>query len=139
MSVSLDRPVRVALLSQDEASRASLRAWFGAHDPQLAVVLEASRWGDLLHAEGFPPELVLLDAAISGRRSVTSRVRTLRASGAAVIVLSPAGQEDAAAAQAAQAALSAGAFSVLPRSVPPGLIGEVARAAVGLPVAPAED
>ncbi|WP_440708355.1 hypothetical protein [Herbiconiux sp. YIM B11900] len=136
MSLSGGRPERVAVLSQDEAFSAGLREWFRAHDPELAVVLEATRWGDLLQAKGFPPELVLLDAASSARTSVVSRVRTVRASGAAVIVLSAGGEEDAA---AAQLALSSGAFSVLPRSVPLGLIGEVARAAVGLPVASAEE
>ncbi|WP_291048208.1 hypothetical protein [Herbiconiux sp.] len=136
MSLSGGRPERVAVLSQDEAYSAGLREWFRAHDPELAVVLESTRWGDLLQAADFPPELVLLDAATSGRSSVASRVRTVRASGAAVIVLSRADEEDAA---AAQLALSSGAFSVLPKSVPLGLIGEVARAAVGLGVVTAED
>ncbi len=135
MSLSGGRPERVAVLSQDEAYSAGLREWFRAHDPELAVVLESTRWGDLLQAADFPPELVLLDAATSGRSSVASRVRTVRASGAAVIVLSRADEEDA----AAQLALSSGAFSVLPKSVPLGLIGEVARAAVGLGVVTAED
>lgn len=124
--VSIQPIARVAVVTRDEGFGDALAEWFTAHDPELPVVLRASRWGDLLNDAAFPTDLVVLDAASSTRNSIESRVRTLRASGAAVIVIAPRGDE------VQQRAVSAGAFCVLEKTVPAGLIGEMARGALGL-------
>jgi DNA-binding NarL/FixJ family response regulator len=121
---------RVAIVSKDAPFTQGLQNWIRANDPDLDVVLTVTSWGDLLHDIAFPTDLVVLDAASSTRNSIESRVRTIRASGTAVLVmLTPGGADDP------QHALSAGAFSVLEKSVPFGLVDEMARGAVHLPLA----
>jgi DNA-binding NarL/FixJ family response regulator len=129
LSVSAREGARVAIVSKDISFTGGLSHWLGSNDPQLAVVLAVTSWGDLLHDREFPTDLVVLDAASSKRNSVESRVRTLRASGTAVLVMTAAGTGDD-----PQRAVSAGAFCVLEKSVPLGLIDEMARGAVGLPI-----
>jgi hypothetical protein len=133
MSETSPARASVAVLSRDPNLARRLGAWFGAHDPDLSVTLTAERWGDLLQSDGFPADLVVLDASIRSRTPVESRVRTLRASGSLVIVLRAAGGDRM------QRAASAGAFCVLDSGVPLGLIDEMARAAVGLPLARTPD
>ncbi len=131
MSVSPTEGAQVAIVSNDEMFTLGLRHWLGSNDPELPVVLTVTSWGDLLHDARFPTDLVVLDAASSTRNSVESRVRTLRASGTAVIVMTTVALADD-----PQRAIAAGAFCVLDKSVPLGLIDEMARGAVGLPIVP---
>jgi DNA-binding NarL/FixJ family response regulator len=131
MSDSAAEGARVAIVSKDELFTLGLRHWLGSNDPELAVVLTVDSWGDLLHDPAFPTDLVVLDAASSKRNSVESRVRTLRASGPAVLVMTSLDRDED-----PQRAVDAGAFCVLDKRVPLGLIDEMARGAVGLPVGP---
>jgi DNA-binding NarL/FixJ family response regulator len=131
MSHSSTRRARVAVVSKDAPFADGLREWVGLHDGDLDVVLSVRSWGDLLQDAAFPTDLVVLDAASSTRNSIESRVRTLRASGTAVLVMLSPGATDE-----PQRALSAGAFCALEKTVPFGLVDEMARGAVGLPLGP---
>jgi DNA-binding NarL/FixJ family response regulator len=125
-------PRSVALVSSDPVFTESLRGWIDAEEPALDLVLAVSTWGEMLHDARFPTALVVLDAASSRRNSIQSRVRTLRSTGAAVIVMVAPREEDAAGTD--QRARAAGAFCVLEKSVPPALVCEMARGALGLPI-----
>ncbi|MCS5735632.1 response regulator [Herbiconiux daphne] len=134
MKVSGTRRLRVAIVSGDSQFADGLARWIAVHDGALEVVLSVANWGDLLNDPGFPTDLAVVDAASSQRKSIESRVRTIRASGTAVLVVTAADPDDD-----PQRALSAGAFTVLEKSVPFGLIDEMARGALGLPLAPPSD
>ena len=129
MSVSDGDAARVALVTKDQEFGDGLREWCARSEPALTVTIAVASWGDLLHDPGFPTDVVVLDAASSIRKPVVSRVRTFRAAGSAVIVIVAADDIGD-----PQPAIAAGAFCVLRKGVPFGLIGEMARAAVGLPV-----
>ncbi|MGA1835760.1 hypothetical protein VD659_02395 [Herbiconiux sp. 11R-BC] len=121
----------MAVVSKDEAFSDAVTAWLREHDTALEVVLTATSWGDLLHAPEFPTDVVVLDAGSSRRNSIESRVRTIRAAGTTVIVMTAADSGDD-----VQHAVSSGAFCVLDKSVPMGLVAEMVRGAAGLPLRP---
>jgi len=128
MAESRYRIPTLAIVSKDTAFATRLTDWL-TEDGRLRVVLVVAAWGDLLHDAAFPTDLVVLDAASSTRNPVESRVRTIRSSGTAVIVITPPDDPGS-----ALRAVTAGAFCALERTVPAALIAEMGRGAVGLPV-----
>jgi DNA-binding NarL/FixJ family response regulator len=119
--------VRVAILDDHEVLLDSLGTWIGAHAPEFDVAVLATSWLQLVHDPGFPTDLVLLDFQLREPVSIEARVRTCRAAGAKVIVLS--GVETP---EARERALAAGAEDFLPKSMPMREVIEVARAVTGL-------
>ena len=85
--VSSPAPVRLAVLDDHEVLLDSLASWIGANAPDFDLVLTASTWLELVHSEEFPTELVILDFQLRESVSIEARVRTCRAAGAKVIVL----------------------------------------------------
>jgi DNA-binding NarL/FixJ family response regulator len=119
--------VRVAILDDHEVLLDSLGSWMAAHAPDFDVKVLATSWLQLVHDPGFPTDLVLLDFQLREPVSIEARVRTCRAAGAKVIVLS--GVETP---EARERALAAGAEDFLPKSMPMREVIEVARVATGL-------
>ncbi len=81
-------PVRVAVLIADPDRLGACVRWFEDHAPGFRVAVAARTWPDLVLSPGFPAELVLLDADPGARLSLEARVRTCRAAGARVVVVS---------------------------------------------------
>ncbi|MDQ1582635.1 MAG: hypothetical protein QOF36_689 [Microbacteriaceae bacterium] len=129
-------PVRLALLDDHELLLDSLASWIRVNAPEFDLVLRASTWLDLVHSEAFPTSLVIMDLQLRETVSIEARVRTCRAAGAKVIVLS---------AFDAQAdrdrALDAGASAYLTKAQPLHEVMAVARTVMGLDggVAPTQD
>ena len=119
--------VRVAILDDHEVLLDSLGSWIAAHAPDFEVSVLATSWLQLVHDPAFPTDLVLLDFQLREPVSIEARVRTCRAAGAKVIVLS--GVETP---EARERALAAGAEDFLPKSMPMRDVIEVARAVTGL-------
>jgi len=119
--------VRLAILDDHELVLDGLVSWIGANAPDFEVSLAVSSWLDLVHSDRFPTDLLFLDFQLKETVSIEARVRTCRAAGTTVIVLSgvdsPEAQERAAA---------AGAAAFVTKSEPMDALMAVARTVMGV-------
>src|SRR6187402_3637752 len=119
--------VRLAILDDHEVLLDSLGSWIERNAPDFDLVLSASTWLQLVHSDRFPTELVFLDFQLREPVSIEARVRTCRAAGAKVIVLS--GVDTV---EARDRALAAGAEEFLSKSMPMTEVLEIARQVIGI-------
>jgi DNA-binding NarL/FixJ family response regulator len=120
-------PVRLALLDDHEVLLDSLSSWIGANAPDFDLVLSAHTWLQLVHSDKFPTDLVFIDFQLQEPISIEARVRTCRAAGAKVIVLSSLDTREA-----RDRALEAGASAFLSKTLPMREVMETARAVMGV-------
>lgn len=119
-------PIRLALLDDHEVLLDSLATWIERHAPEFDLVLRAGSWLELVHSDAFPTDLVIMDLQLKETVSIGARVRTCRAAGATVIVLTAVDTpEDR------DAALAAGAVAYLTKTQPMQEVLEAALAAMG--------
>ena len=121
------RAIRVALLDDHEVLLDSMASWLRAHAPDFEVALTATSWLQLVHSPAFPTDLVLIDVQLREPVSIEARVRTCRAAGATVIVLTGLDTPDL-----RDRALRAGAAAFLGKSRPLAEVLAVAREVMGL-------
>ncbi|MEP6843487.1 MAG: response regulator [Pseudolysinimonas sp.] len=119
--------VRLALLDDHEVLLDSLGSWIGQHALDFDVVLSAATWLQLVHSPAFPTELVFIDFQLKEAVSIEARVRTCRAAGAKVIVLSSVDTDEA-----RERALAAGAAEFLSKSIPMTQVMDAARRVMGM-------
>ncbi|WP_309615869.1 response regulator transcription factor [Salinibacterium sp.] len=119
--------VRLAVLDDHEVLLDSLGSWIAANAPDFDLVLSASTWLQLVHSNNFPTDLVFLDFQLKEPVSIEARVRTCRAAGAKVIVLSSLDSPET-----RERALAAGAVAFLAKTLPMRDVMEAARAAMGV-------
>jgi DNA-binding NarL/FixJ family response regulator len=124
-------PVRLAVLDDHELLLDSLASWIGANALDFDLVLAAQTWLELVHSANFPTELVFLDFQLQESISIEARVRTCRAAGAKVIVISSLDTRDA-----RERAMDAGASAFLSKSLPMHEVMDVARRVMGVEVGP---
>lgn len=122
-----DARVRLAILDDHELLLDSLSTWIAAHAPDFDLVLTAPTWFELVQSDQFPTDLVLLDFQLQEPVSIEARVRTCRAAGARVIVLTSLDT-----AEARDRAFEAGASAFLSKTMPLGEVMETARRAMGM-------
>lgn len=120
-------PIRLAILDDHEVLLDSLNSWITNNAPDFDVVLTASSWVQLVHSDRFPTELVFLDFQLKEQVSIEARVRTCRAAGAKVIVLSSLDSREA-----RERAQSAGAATFLSKSLPMQEVMDAAREVMGV-------
>ncbi|MBH0130979.1 response regulator [Salinibacterium sp. NK8237] len=120
-------PIRLAILDDHEVLLDSLNSWITNNAPDFDVVLTASTWLELVHSDRFPTELVFLDFQLKEPVSIEARVRTCRAAGAKVIVLSSLDSREA-----RDRALAAGAATFLSKSLPMHEVMDSARQIMGV-------
>lgn len=131
---SLGRPrIRLAILDDHEVLLDSLSSWILTNAPDFDLVLSANTWLQLVHSDNFPTELVLLDFQLKEPVSIEARVRTCRAAGAKVIVLTSLDTRDS-----EERAMSAGASAFLTKSQSMRDVMNTARAVMGVPRDPSE-
>jgi len=121
------RGVRVALLDDHEVLLDSMSSWINANAPDFDLVLSAGTWLQLVHSENFPTELVFIDFQLKESISIEARVRTCRAAGAKVIVLSSLDTREA-----RGRALDAGASAFLSKAISMREVMDSARAVMGV-------
>jgi DNA-binding NarL/FixJ family response regulator len=126
--------VRLAILDDHELLLDSLGSWIGAHAPDFELVLSAATWLQLVHSPNFPTELVFIDFQLKEAVSIEARVRTCRAAGAKVIVISSVDTREA-----QERALAAGAAEFLAKSLPMARVMDAARKVMGIPSEPIPD
>jgi DNA-binding NarL/FixJ family response regulator len=127
----LQAPVRLALLDDHVMLLDSLASWLERNAPGFDLVLRASTWLELVHSDRFPTDLVIMDLQLREAVSVEARVRTCRAAGAKVIMLSA--TDSRADRERAQ---TAGASAYLNKSQPMSQVLSVARSVMGLDDSP---
>lgn len=127
MTGTTGRRVRMAILDDHEMLLDSMSSWIKANAPDFDLTLSALTWLQLVHSENFPTELALIDFQLSESISIEARVRTCRAAGAKVIVLS--GLDDD---ESRERALRAGAAAFLSKTVPMVEVMDVARSVMGI-------
>jgi DNA-binding NarL/FixJ family response regulator len=121
------RRVRVALLDDHEMLLESVAGWMKANAPEFEVVLTATSWLQLVHSPAFPTDLVVIDVQLKEPVSIEARVRTCRAAGAKVIVLT--GLDTV---ELRDRALKAGAAAFVGKSQPLAEVMAVARSVMGV-------
>ncbi len=119
--------VRLAILDDHEVLLDSLSTWITANAPDFDLVLIASTWLELVHSDNFPTDLVFLDFQLKEPVSIEARVRTCRAAGAKVIVLSSLDSRESQA-----RALDAGAATFLSKTRPMLEVMDAAREVMGI-------
>lgn len=121
--------VRLAILDDHEVLLDSLSSWINANAPDFDLVLSAPTWLQLVHSNNFPTELVFIDFQLKEPVSIEARVRTCRAAGAKVIVLSSLDTREA-----RERALDAGASAFLSKSITMREVMDRARAIMGVEI-----
>ena len=119
--------VRLAILDDHELLLDSISSWITANALDFELVLSASTWLELVHSDNFPTDLVFLDFQLKEPVSIEARMRTCRAAGAKVIVLSSLDTRES-----KERALAAGASTFLSKSLPMREVMDAARAVLGV-------
>ena len=121
------KPIRLAILDDHEVLLDSLSSWIASNAPDFDLVLSASTWQQLVHSDNFPTDLVFLDFQLKEPVSIEARVRTCRAAGAKVIVLSSVDSREA-----RERALDSGVAAFLSKSLPMREVMDAARTIMGV-------
>jgi DNA-binding NarL/FixJ family response regulator len=119
--------IRLAILDDHELLLDSMSSWIGSNAPDFDLVLSAHTWQQLVHSDNFPTDLVFIDFQLKEPVSIEARVRTCRAAGAKVIVISSLDTRDA-----QDRAMDAGASAFLSKTIPMHDVMERARAVMGV-------
>ncbi|MGX5680878.1 response regulator transcription factor [Schumannella luteola] len=131
MTSAMQAPIRLAILDDHEVLLDSLASWIGANAPDFDLVLTASTWLELVHSDAFPTDLVILDFQLREAVSIEARVRTCRAAGAKVMVLTSLDTPEV-----RQRALDTGVAAFLSKTMPMGEVMDVARKVMGITARP---
>jgi DNA-binding NarL/FixJ family response regulator len=118
--------IRLAILDDHEVLLDSLGSWIALNATDFDLVLSASTWLQLVHSDNFPTDLVFLDFQLREPVSIEARVRTCRAAGAKVIVLSSLDTRES-----RERALDAGAATFLSKTLPMHEVMDAARTIMG--------
>lgn len=119
--------VRLAILDDHEVLLDTLSLWIERNAPDFEVVLGAANWLQLVQSPSFPTDLVFIDFQLKEAISIEARVRTCRAAGAKVIVLSSLDTREA-----RDRALAAGASDFLSKSLSMSAVMAAARRVMGM-------
>jgi DNA-binding NarL/FixJ family response regulator len=119
--------VRLAILDDHEVLLDTLTTWIERNAPDFDVVLGAANWLQLVQSPAFPTDLVFIDFQLKEAISIEARVRTCRAAGAKVIVLSSLDTREA-----RERALAAGASDFLSKSLSMAAVMAAARRVMGI-------
>jgi DNA-binding NarL/FixJ family response regulator len=122
-----NRRVRLALLDDHEVLLDSMSSWIIANAPDFHLVLSAKSWIEMVHSDNFPTDLVFIDFQLNEPVSIEARVRTCRAAGATVIVLSGLDTNEA-----RERALAAGASAFLSKTLSMPEVMDAAREIMGV-------
>jgi len=123
----MGRRVRLAILDDHELLLDSMSSWIMSNAPDFELVLVAGTWLELVHSDLFPTDLVLIDFQLKETISIEARVRTCRAAGAKVIVMSAIDT-----AEVRLRALEAGASVFVAKSLTMNEVMDAARAVMGV-------
>ncbi|MEJ3404877.1 response regulator [Rathayibacter sp. YIM 133350] len=122
------RRVRIGLLDDHEVLLDAVTSWIHANAPDFELAVRARSWIEFVRDPGFPVDLVLMDFQLVEPVSIEARIRTCRAAGAKVIVISALDSSDA-----RSRAAASGAIAFLSKSLPMREVMAAVRTALRLP------
>jgi DNA-binding NarL/FixJ family response regulator len=117
----------VGILDDHEVLLDSLSSWIRDHEPLFELAVAAPTWVQLVHSPAFPTDLVLMDLNLGEKVSIEARVRTCRAAGASVIVLTALDTPEE-----RERCLGAGALAFLSKAQPVREVMAAAKSVMGL-------
>lgn len=120
-------PIRVAIVDDHEVLLDGLASWIQTNAPDFRVVLKVASWHELVHSPEFPTDLVFLDVQLREPISIEARIRTCRAAGAQVVVLTGLDTQDS-----RDRSMKAGAIEFLPKALPMREVLRRVRRSLGL-------
>ncbi|MBM7413155.1 DNA-binding NarL/FixJ family response regulator [Clavibacter michiganensis] len=120
---SSPQPVRVGVLMGHEPALDEVCAILRRRAPEIDVVVSTTGWLQLVRSPRFPTDVVVVDYDLADAVSLEGRIRSCRAAGAAVVVLSRSGAEEV-----RRRVVDAGAAALLTGPVPAGDIVAAVRA-----------
>ncbi len=120
---SSPQPVRVGVLMGHESALDEVCAILRRRAPAIDVVLTTTGWLQLVRSPRFPTDVVVVDYDLADAVSLEGRIRSCRAAGAAVVVLSRSGAEEV-----RRRVVDAGAAALLTGPVPAADIVAAVRA-----------
>jgi len=118
---------RVSILDDHNLLLDSMASWIASHAPDFTVTLTATAWGDFVRCPSFPGDIVLMDYQLRHDGSIETRVRTCRAAGAKVLVISSVDT-----AEARERSLNAGAIEFLTKGSSISVVMDAARRALNM-------
>ncbi len=121
------RRVRLAILDDHEMLLDSMSSWIVSNAPDFELALSANSWLELVHSPNFPTDLVVIDFQLKETVSIEARVRTCRAAGAKVIVMSSLDTVET-----HDRAMAAGAVAFLSKRLTMDQILDAARGVMGV-------
>ena len=120
---SSPQPVRVGVLMGHESALDEVCAILRRLAPEIDVVVSTTGWLQLVRSPRFPTDVVVVDYDLADAVSLEGRIRSCRAAGAAVVVLSRSGAESV-----RRRVVEAGAAALLTGPVPAADIVAAVRA-----------
>ncbi|OUE27312.1 DNA-binding response regulator [Clavibacter michiganensis] len=120
---STPQPARVGVLMGNESALDEVCAILRRRAPEIDVVVSTTGWLQLVRSPRFPTDVVVVDYDLPQAVSLEGRIRSCRAAGAAVVVLSRAGTEEV-----RRRVVAAGAAALLTGPVPAADIVAAVRA-----------
>ena len=120
---SSPQPVRVGVLMGHESALDEVCAILRRRAPEIDVVVSTTGWLQLVRSPRFPTDVVVVDYDLADAVSLEGRIRSCRAAGAAVVVLSRSGAEEI-----RRRVVDAGAAALLTGPVPAADIVAAVRA-----------
>ncbi len=125
---SSPQPVRVGVLMGHESALDEVCAILRRRAPEIDVVVSTTGWLQLVRSPRFPTDVVVVDYDLADAVSLEGRIRSCRAAGAAVVVLSRSGAEEV-----RRRVVHAGAAALLTGPVPAADIVAAVRAVAADP------
>jgi DNA-binding NarL/FixJ family response regulator len=130
--------MRLAIVDDHELLLDGLTTWVTKNAPDLKVIASVTSWFDLIRDEEFPPDVTVMDFQLKEPVSIETRIRTCRAAGSQVVVVSALESP-----QVRDRVLAAGAAAFVPKSRPAeDVVDAVRRVLAGgdaVPTAPDEE
>lgn len=117
------QPVRVGVLMGHESALDEVCAILRRLAPEIDVAVSTTGWLQLVRSPRFPTDVVVVDYDLADAVSLEGRIRSCRAAGAAVVVLSRSGAEGV-----QRRVVEAGAAALLTGPVPAADIVAAVRA-----------
>lgn len=121
------RRVRLGILSGRGGLLEHLGVWVAENAPDFDLVVRASTWMELVTSADFPTRVVVMDFELNEPISIEARIRTCRAAGATVIVVSERDDDEV-----RERSLRAGAAAHVVGAEPLHAVVESARSAMAM-------
>ena len=124
MTVTEERPIRLALVDDHRMLLGALTEWIRNAASDISMVAAVTTWPELLTHPEFPVDVVLLDLDLKDNLPISLKISTLRTTGVKTVLMSTYSEPNV-----VREAVGAGALGYLVKSEDAAMIVEAIRAA----------